>query len=589
MQAEDLILVSVDDHVVEPPDLFEGRLSSKAQERAPFVTKLEGGRDVWMFEGNALPNVGLNAVAGRVPEEYGLDALSFDQMRPGCYDIHERIRDMNVNGVLGSLNFPSLTGFCGQLFSTCEDKDIALELVQVYNDWHIDTWCGTYPGRMIPLAIPPIWDVDLMAAEVRRTAEKGCHAVTFSENPEKLGLPSFHSDYWDPFWQACCDTDTVVCMHIGSSSTLVSTSSDAPIDTLITLQPMNIVLCAADLLWSPVLRKFDKLRVALSEGGIGWVPYFLERVDYTYQHHNTWTNQDFGDKLPEPGLQREDPDVLHRRRGRDGDPSPPQPGSHPLGVRLPALRLHLAERAGDGVEVPPGPSRRGHQQDHAPERDEELLVRCLLAHPQGAGHGRCAPRPGLRCRHRPRELWHRQVPGRGHRDHDDPRRADVEEVVVSSGGRRSCADHRVQPASTGSPAPMTDLPFRVPIALDETNEFFWSSGQDGQLRFQRCQGCGYFLHPPGPRCPKCGGTDLEAEPVSGQGVVHTFTINHQAWVGETEPYVIAIVQLAEQDDLRLTTNIVGCPVEDVQIGDEVTVTFEHHDPVWVPVFERNAS
>ena len=89
-----------------------------------------------------------------------------------------------------------------------------------------------------------------------------------------------------------------MCLHIGSSSTLVSTSSDAPIDTLITLQPMNIVLCAADLLWSPVLRKFPELRVALSEGGIGWIPYFLERVDYTYQHHKSWTNQDFGDKLP---------------------------------------------------------------------------------------------------------------------------------------------------------------------------------------------------------------------------------------------------------------------------------------------------
>ncbi len=298
MQAEDLILVSVDDHVVEPPDMFEGRLSAKAAARAPFVKRLDDGRDVWMFEGNAMPNVGLNAVSGRVPEEWGLDALSFEQMRPGCYDIHERIRDMNVNGVLGSLNFPSLTGFAGQLFATCDDRAIGLELLQAYNDWHIDEWCGTYPGRMIPLTIPPLWDPELMAAEIRRTAAKGSHAVTFSENPEKLGYPSFHSDHWDPFWQACCDTDTVVCMHIGSSSTLVSTSSDAPLDTLITLQPMNIVLCAADLLWSPVLRKFDKLRVALSEGGIGWVPYFLERVDYTYQHHHTWTNQDFGGKLP---------------------------------------------------------------------------------------------------------------------------------------------------------------------------------------------------------------------------------------------------------------------------------------------------
>ena len=298
MQIDDLILVSVDDHVVEPPDLFDGRLSAAAAERAPTLTTLPNGMQTWFFEGTPLPTVGLNAVAGRIPEEYGLDPLSMAEMRPGCFDIDERIRDMNVNGVLGSLNFPSLTGFCGQLFMTCPDADIALELLQAYNDWHIDDWCGTHPGRMIPLSIPPVWDPQLMAAEIHRVAAKGCHAVTFSENPEKLGLPSFHTDHWDPFWQACVETETVVCLHIGSSSTQVITSTDAPIDTLITLTPMNIVQCAADLLWSPVLRKFEGLKIALSEGGIGWIPYFLERVDFVYQHHKAWTNQDFGDKLP---------------------------------------------------------------------------------------------------------------------------------------------------------------------------------------------------------------------------------------------------------------------------------------------------
>jgi predicted TIM-barrel fold metal-dependent hydrolase len=298
MNTDDLILVSVDDHVVEPPDLFEGRLSAAASERAPHVIRNDQGRDIWMFEGAALPNVGLNAVAGRDPLEYGLDALSFEQMRPGCYDIDARIDDMSVNGMLGSLNFPSLAGFTGQLFYTCEDKDIAIELLRAYNDWHVDSWCGTHPGRMIPLAVPPIWDVELMAAEVRRMAEKGCHAVTFSENPEKLGRPSWHSDYWDPFLAACAEVGTVICLHIGSSSQTVITAMDAPIDTMITLQPMNIVQCAADLVWSPIFRKFPDLRVALSEGGIGWVPYFLERIDYVYQHHHQWTNQDFGDKLP---------------------------------------------------------------------------------------------------------------------------------------------------------------------------------------------------------------------------------------------------------------------------------------------------
>jgi predicted TIM-barrel fold metal-dependent hydrolase len=151
---------------------------------------------------------------------------------------------------------------------------------------------------MIPLMIPPIWDPELLAAEVRRNAAKGCHAVTFSENPSKLGYPSLHSDHWDPFWAACDDEGTVVCLHIGSSSQLMITAPDAPMDVLISLQPINLVQAAADLVWSPIFRKFPNLTFALSEGGIGWIPYVMERIDYVYQHHHKWTGQDFGDKLP---------------------------------------------------------------------------------------------------------------------------------------------------------------------------------------------------------------------------------------------------------------------------------------------------
>jgi predicted TIM-barrel fold metal-dependent hydrolase len=151
---------------------------------------------------------------------------------------------------------------------------------------------------MIPLALPPIWDPHLMADEVRRVAKKGCHSVTFSENPTKLGYPSLHDPHWDPFWRTCSDENTVVCLHIGSSSSVVITSPDAPVDTMITLQPMSIVNAAADLIWSPVLRRFPELTFALSEGGIGWVPYFLERIDRVYKMHRAWTHQDFGGKLP---------------------------------------------------------------------------------------------------------------------------------------------------------------------------------------------------------------------------------------------------------------------------------------------------
>src|SRR3954471_3717724 len=298
MQLEDMVLVSVDDHVVEPPHLFEGRLAERWRDVAPRMTRRDDGTDVWLYEGKEIVNIGLNAVAGRPPEEYGMEPTSFEEMRPGCYDIDQRVRDMDANGVLGSMCFPSFPNLCGQLFARSKDKDAALPIVQAYNDWHVDEWCGTYPGRFIPQMIPPLWDPLLMAAEVRRMAAKGCHAVSFSENPEKLKLPSFHSDHWDPFWEACSDEGTIVCLHIGSSSSLVVTAQDAPIDVLITLQPMNIVQCAADLTWSRVLREFPDLRVALSEGGIGWIPYFLERLDWIYTRHHAWTGQDFGGRLP---------------------------------------------------------------------------------------------------------------------------------------------------------------------------------------------------------------------------------------------------------------------------------------------------
>jgi predicted TIM-barrel fold metal-dependent hydrolase len=116
------------------------------------------------------------------------------------------------------------------------------------------------------------------------------------ENPVPLGLPSFHTDHWDPVWKACEDEGTIVCMHIGSSSKLVMTSTDAPFDVTMVLQPMNIVQCAADLAYSPIWRKFPGMKIALSEGGIGWIPYFLERLDHEVRTHKAWTGADFGNQ-----------------------------------------------------------------------------------------------------------------------------------------------------------------------------------------------------------------------------------------------------------------------------------------------------
>jgi len=298
MHAEDLTLVSVDDHLVEPAHLFEGRLPARFADRAPKVIRTKKGDDVWTYNDSIIPNIGLNAVAGRPKEEYGIEPTSYEEMRPGCFDAAERIKDMNAGGVLGSMCFPSFPSFSGRVFGASDDKDLALAVLQAYNDWHIEEWCGSAPGRFIPMAITPLWDAELCAAEVRRVAAKGCHSITFTENPATLGFPSFHSPTWDPVWEAVCETDVVVSVHLGSSGQLAITAPDAPIDVMITLQPMNICQAAADLLWSRVFKQFPDIRFALSEGGIGWIPYFLDRLDRTYDMHHLWTGQDFGDQMP---------------------------------------------------------------------------------------------------------------------------------------------------------------------------------------------------------------------------------------------------------------------------------------------------
>jgi predicted TIM-barrel fold metal-dependent hydrolase len=298
MKAEDLILVSVDDHVIEPAHLFEGRVPAKYADKAPKFSTRADGTFAWVYEGFEVPNPAVQAVVGRPMNEWGMNPVCLEEMRPGCYDIHDRIKDMDANGQLGAMCFPSFVRFSGALFLDHGDRDQSAAMVRAYNDWHIDEWAGTYPGRFIPLAIPILWDPELAAAEVRRVAEKGCHAVTFTSNPYDLGLPSIYQEHWAPFWRACEETGTVICLHIGSNSKAPSTSPDSPVELIYSLSPIGSIEAASDLVWSKILIKYPNIKFALSEGGIGWVPYFQERIDYLYRHTQHWSGMDLGDWLP---------------------------------------------------------------------------------------------------------------------------------------------------------------------------------------------------------------------------------------------------------------------------------------------------
>jgi len=127
-------------------------------------------------------------------------------------------------------------------------------------------------------------------------------------------------------------------------------------------------------------------------------------------------------------------------------------------------------------------------------------------------------------------------------------------------------------------------------ALTPENIIFWQGGADGRLMIDRCMSCRHYFHPPAPVCPRCASRSVEAEPVSGRGQVFSFTINRQAWDAETkEPYVVAIIELAEQPGLRFVSNVIGCAPEDVFIGMPVAVQFLQQEDVWVPLFAPEAA
>jgi|KBSSwiStaDraftv2_1062776.scaffolds.fasta_scaffold109713_1 predicted TIM-barrel fold metal-dependent hydrolase len=297
MRMEDLILVSVDDHLVEPPDMFKGRLAAKFQEEGPHFITRPNGTNAWVFEGQERANIALNSVAGRRREEYGAEPTRIQDLRKGTYDVHARIEDMNANGQLAGLSFGSFCGGAGATFFNARDKDLGLAVIEAYNNWHIEDWCGAYPGRLIPLAILPLWDPELSAAEIRRVKAKGCNAIAFPPNPSKAGFGSLHSSAWDPVWRACDELGVAINMHITDASMAVP-SLDSPVDVFITNMPVTLYSTASDLLFSPVLRSYRNIRFALSEGGSGWIPHFLERADFVYDHHRAWTHQDFGDRRP---------------------------------------------------------------------------------------------------------------------------------------------------------------------------------------------------------------------------------------------------------------------------------------------------
>ncbi len=262
--------------------MFEGRLPAAYQDLAPKIVRNKRGHEVWEFDGKTYSQVGMNAVAGRRMETMKMEPSNFTEMRPGCYDIHERIKDMDINGVWASLNFPSMiSGFCGRVFTHASDPDLGKAVARAWNDWVFEEWYSPYPQRIIPLGITYLNDPEFGAQEIYRNAERGFRSVALPERPHKIDLPSIFLPYWEPIIRACAETDTVISLHVGSSGMgeYPEGCFDIAVQLGATLFGQLSLTACAEWLWSGWPVKYPNLKIAMSEGGIGWVAMLIDRLD----------------------------------------------------------------------------------------------------------------------------------------------------------------------------------------------------------------------------------------------------------------------------------------------------------------------
>lgn len=286
---DSLTLFSVDDHVIEAPHAFDSRLPAKFREEGPRLVSTKDD-EYWIFAGERVKPQGIEASAGKTPTEFTMGHVRYEDMRPGFSDATARLADMDEDGVRAEVLFPSgIPRICGKRFLDAPDKDLGLACLRAWNDYILEEWYGVAPDRYVPLAILPLWDPHLCAAEIRRTAALGTRGISFSEGPHMLGYPSIHDAHWDPVWDAVTETDIAVCLHIGSSGQSLTPQPGGPVSPSVVMLPLYASIACSELLFSPLFHKWPDLRFVLSEGGIGWIPYTLERAEYTWHQHRFWT------------------------------------------------------------------------------------------------------------------------------------------------------------------------------------------------------------------------------------------------------------------------------------------------------------
>jgi predicted TIM-barrel fold metal-dependent hydrolase len=295
------VVISANDHVLEPPHLWLDHLPARYRDRAPHVVDQPDGGQAWVFGDQVVAVSRLAACAGEDPDTFRMGAPArYDDLRKGVYDPVARVADMDQDGVERHTCLPSMIGFGGTRLLQFDDRDLALACIQAYNDFIIDEWCGAAPDRFISVALLPQWDVAVAAAEAERVVGKGAHAVAFVEDPTSLGLPSWHGRYWNPALAVVHEAGAPVCLHMQTVPVRMVPGADTPFGVDLTLMYCTSMATMVNLLFSPVFVDFPDLKVILAEGGLGWIPFMLEKADFLWDRHRAYSRNPLVDPPVRP-------------------------------------------------------------------------------------------------------------------------------------------------------------------------------------------------------------------------------------------------------------------------------------------------
>ncbi|MBM4405028.1 MAG: amidohydrolase [Chloroflexi bacterium] len=288
-----LDLISADDHIIEPAHVWTSRATGALKAKVPHVVPAADGTESWQIEGKVYPNIGLNAQAGKKFEEYSAKAQKFSDMRPGCYDPAARVKDMDLDGIRTQISFPSVPGIGGEKLMQIADPEVRRLSFQAYNDWLIEEYQGPRKGRLIGLGILPMNDPDEAEAELRRIAKRGIKSLSIPAwLAEVPGCKSIVHPQYDPVWSLCEEYNLPINLHIAGGRTQQANFLKDPLpgqaEVFLTESSLTNFSILAWIVWGGLLARHPKLVCVSSEGGIGWVPYFLERADHAFNRHRFW-------------------------------------------------------------------------------------------------------------------------------------------------------------------------------------------------------------------------------------------------------------------------------------------------------------